>query len=127
MDKSEIIKLIDERLKLCGIQIPIEETFDYTGVGMVDKCKLFVKLVQGDWRKAIYVRKKNDKPWLSDDYYDLLFAVDEDGAPICIPVPVARKLWNISSINANECRSCMTGSVYEDIYRKYYEQAKFPF
>lgn len=124
MDKSEIIKLIDERLKLCGLQVPIEETFDYSNCGNHDKCKLFIKLVNGSWRNSIYVRKSSNQ-YVSDNYYDLLFTIDNNGLPVCIPVPIAEKLFH-ECINKEDCRSVITGSVYEQIYKLYYEQGKLP-
>jgi hypothetical protein len=120
----EIKKLIHEELERCGVKVPVEEKFDYSFTGNPDKCKKFVRLVQGDWKRAIYV-KKSSNDYHTADYYDLLFAVDTDGAPVCIPVPIANRLFGF--INPMECRTIMTGAVYEDIYRKYYESGQLPF
>jgi hypothetical protein len=125
MEKSDIIKLIDERLKLCNIQVPIEETFDYSNCGDEVKCKLFVKLVDGNWKNGIYVIKISN-PHVPPNHYDLLFAINTDGCPICIPVPIAGKLFG-TKINPMECRGMISGGVYESIYRKYYEDGKLPF
>lgn len=32
MNEFEIRKIIQEELKKCGIKVPVEETFDYSGV-----------------------------------------------------------------------------------------------
>jgi hypothetical protein len=58
----------------------------------------------------------------------LLFVVDEDRRPICIPVPLARILFNNKSINQSAChRGVISGYLYEYIYKAYYESGKLPF
>jgi len=126
MDEKAIKKLIHEELAKCGIVMPVEETFDYTNTTESNKSKQFVKLVNGHWYNGIYVKKTCSGGNLPENYYDLIFAVNESGIPVCMPVPVAEKLWQ-EEIIPYKCRSIITGSVYESIYRLYYEKNKIPF
>jgi hypothetical protein len=126
MNKEFVKKLIHEELAKCGIVMPIEETFDYTNIDQPEKTKQFVKLVHGQWQNGIYVKKTCSNDCLPGNYYDLLFTVAESGIPICLPVPVAERLWH-ENVIPGQCRSIITGQVYESIYRFYYEKNEIPF
>lgn len=126
MDRKQIEQIIFETLEKCGVEIPAEAKFDYSECEKPDKAMEFIRLIQGDLRNAIYIEKggieENDS-----QYYDLLFVLNKDGEPICIPVPVARKLFNTRYISEVGCGGCMTGQTYETVYRHYYEQRQVPF
>ena len=125
MDRKVIEQIIYETLKKCGVKVPVEAKFDYSECEEPAKAKEFVRLTNGDWRNAIYVSKDGEK--LGDrQYFDLLYIPNENGEPICIPVPVARKLFN-QPINAGYCNCTIPGHVYETIYRHYYEKSQLPF
>lgn len=126
MDEKAIKKLIHEELAKCGIVIPVEETFDYTNVTDPNKSKEFVRLVNGHWRNGIYVKKTCSHDELPQNYYDLVFAVNESGIPVCIPVPVAERLWQ-EEIMPQMCRGIITDWVYENIYKIYYEKRELPY
>lgn len=125
MNEFDIKKIVHEELKKCGIRIPVEETFDYSGLEEPDKCKKFVKLTSGIWRWAIYVQKNGER-YGDKQYFDLLFVVDEKGEPVCMPVPIARKLFN-EEIKPDYCIHVMPGYIYEYIYKAYYEERELPF
>lgn len=124
-DNFKLRRLIQDELEKCGIRVPIEEKFDYSQFDKPEILKKFVKLCYGDWRHAIYI-KKNGERYGDNQYFDLLFQVDKNSYPICIPVPIARKLFN-EEISANSCVDTMKGSTYEKIYRYYYENRELPF
>ena len=126
MDKKQIEQIIFETLEKCGVRVPVEAKFDYSECEKPDKCMEFIRLTQGDCRNAIYVGKGGMRDGDSR-YYDLLFAPNEAGEPVCIPVPIARKLFNTRYISEVGCGGYMTGRVYEAVYRHYYEQRQLPF
>ena len=126
MDRKDIEKIIYETLKKCGVRVPVEAKFDYSECEQPAKAMEFVRLINGDWRNAIYVSKNGGEKRGDTQYFDLLYTPNENGEPICIPVPVARKLFN-QSINAFYCKYTIPGHVYETIYRHYYEKSQLPF
>jgi hypothetical protein len=125
MDKKQIEQIIFETLEKCGVRVPVEAKFDYSGLEQPAKAMEFIRLTQGELSNAIYVSKIGGRDGDSQ-YFDLLFAVNEQGEPVCIPVPIARKLFN-NLIDASECKGTMSGRVYETIYRHYYQQSQLPF
>jgi hypothetical protein len=125
MDRKAIEQIIFETLEKCGINVPLEVKFDYSCTQEPAKAREFVRITEGNWRNAIYVNKEGSK-FGDAQYYDLLFVVDEGGEPLCIPVPVARQLFN-ATIAASLCKSTIHGSTYEAIYAKYYEKRSLPF
>jgi hypothetical protein len=125
MDKKQIEQIIFETLEKCGVRVPVEAKFDYSGLEQPAKAMEFIRLTQGELSNAIYVSKIGGRDGDSQ-YFDLLFAVNEQGEPVCIPVPIARKLFN-NLIDAFECKGTMSGRVYETIYRHYYQQSQLPF
>lgn len=125
MDRKEIEKIVFDVLERCGFIIPVEAKFDYSCTEEPEKAKEFVRLTKGNWRNAIYVRKEGER-YGDSQYFDLLCAVNEKGEPICIPVPIARELFN-EPINGMSCMGWMTGSAYEAIYKRYYEKRNLPF
>ena len=125
MNKFDIEKIVWEQLEKCGIKIPVEEKFDYSQVEEKDKCKNFIRLTNGNWTNAIYI-KKNGQRYGDEQYFDLLFVINEEGEPICVPVPIARKLFK-EDIVPTYCRETISGVLYEYIYRNYYEKISMPF
>ena len=127
---NEYRKIIHEELEKCGIKVPVELKFDYsciTGTENLSKTKKFIRLCKGNWMNSIYVSKDGER-YGDDRYFDLLFVVDENGYPVCIPVPLARTLFNDKSINQSAChRGCMSGYLYEYIYKAYYNKCELPF
>jgi len=120
MLKPEVREIIFEILEDIGISVPIEKKFDLSECSQKEKVKEFLKITQGDYRNSIYVVK----PGSRDDsyYYDLLFCVNSDGDPICIPVPIARKLFNTPHIESTHCKGIIPGSIYEYIFKHHYEK-----
>ena len=121
MSISDVRKIVHAELEAAGIHVPVELKFDYSfisGAENVAKTKRFIKLCDGDYRNSIYVQKLGER-YGDEDYFDLLFVVDEKGRPICIPVPLARKLFGC------EIKSTWMGQLsrgqYEYIYKAYYE------
>lgn len=123
MDNNfELRRLIQNELEKCGVAVPVEEKFDYSRFEKPDLIKQFIKLCNGNWKKSIYVKKYGER-YGDSQYFDLLFVVDKYGYPNCIPVPIARKLFN-EEIIPEKCLHIMNGSVYEYIYKAYYENKK---
>jgi len=122
MDRKNIEQIIYETLKKCGVRVPVEAKFDYSECEQPAKAMEFVRLTNGDWRNAIYVSKNGGEKRGDAQYFDLLYIPNESGEPVCIPVPVARKLFN-QPINAFYCNCTIPGRVYETIYKHYYKQA----
>lgn len=119
---NEYRKIVHEELEKCGVSVPVELKFDYSciqGAENVEKTKKFVKLCNGNWRNAIYVTKNGER-YGDYQFFDLLFVVDENDAPICLPVPLARVLFSESDINPVCCHDVIKGMTYEYIYRKFY-------
>lgn len=125
MDKKQIEQIVFETLEKCGVRVPVEAKFDYSECEQSAKAMEFVRLTDGDWRNAIYVSKDGER-WDDAQYFDLLYIPNENGEPICIPVPIARKLFN-QPIGAYSCKGTILGHVYETIYRHYYQQSQLPF
>ena len=125
MDRKAIEQIIYEILKKCGVRVPVEAKFDYSECEQPAKAMEFVRLTDGDWRNAIYVSKDGERQG-DRQYFDLLYIPNENGEPICIPVPVARKLFN-QPINAFYCKCTIPGHIYETIYRHYYQKSQLPF
>ena len=125
MDRKAIEQIIYEILKKCGVRVPVEAKFDYSECEQPAKAMEFVRLTDGDWRNAIYVSKDGERQG-DRQYFDLLYIPNENGEPICIPVPVARKLFN-QPINAFYCKCTIQGHIYETIYRHYYQKSQLPF
>jgi hypothetical protein len=125
MDRKAIEQIIYETLEKCGVRVPVEAKFDYSECEQPAKAMEFVRLTDGDWRNAIYVSKDGERRG-DAQYFDLLYIPNENGEPICIPVPVARKLFN-QPIGAYPCKWTIPGHVYETIYRHYYQQSQLPF
>lgn len=124
---NEYRKVIYEELEKCGIKVPVELKFDYScieGTENLAKTKKFIKLCNGDYRNSMYVKKYGER-YGDDRYFDLLFCVDEKGYPVCIPVPIARKLFSCDITNT--FMGQITGGQYEYIYRAYYIEEKIPF
>lgn len=122
MTINDVRKIVHAELEAAGIQVPIELKFDYsfiTNTDFVEKTKKFIKICNGDLRNCIYVSKVGTR---YDDlhYFDLLFVVDESGDPICLPIPLARRLFNVGSIQSYQVKGVIQGEVYEHIYRHYY-------
>lgn len=122
MSISEIRKIVHAELEAAGVPVPVELKFDYTfisGAENVAKTKKFIKLCDGKVSNTLYVSKMGER--CGDyQYFDLLFVADEKGRPVCIPVPLARKLFG-QEIKTNHCCGALTGGVYEYIYKAYYE------
>ena len=125
MDRKDIEQIIYETLKKCGVRVPVEAKFDYSECEQPAKAMEFVRLTNGDWRNAIYVSKYGER-YGDVQYFDLLYIPNENGEPVCIPVPVARKLFN-QPINAFYCECTIPGRIYETIYRHYYLKSQLPF
>jgi hypothetical protein len=117
MTRKEIIEI----LRASGVNVPVEQEFDLSGIEKPEIVREFIRLTGGDWKKSIYI-SKNGGPrdlW----HYDLLFAIHESGRPVCIPVPIARKIFN----NFSPCKVVGTipvipGDLYERIYAAYYKR-----
>lgn len=122
MDKKQIEKIIFETLEKCGIKIPVEQKFDYSCTDMPEKAMEFVRLTGGNWRNSVYVRKFGRR-YDDEHYFDLLFVANEKGEPVCLPVPIASKLFN-EDIDMRMCKGSLMGGAYEIIYRHYYEEQK---
>jgi hypothetical protein len=127
MTLQEYRKIIHEELEKCGVKIPIELKFDLSiisGAENVAKTKRFLQLCNGDYRNSMYVKKIGER-YSDDRYFDLLFCVDEKGYPVCIPVPLARKLFgcDIKSTYFGQ----ITGGQYEYIYKTFYSQDELPY
>jgi hypothetical protein len=121
----EIRRLIQDELEKCGVVVPVEEKFDYSGFDKPDLMKQFIKLCNGNWRHTIYVKKYGQR-YDDEQYFDLLFVVNDFGHPICIPVPLARKLFN-EEIGSAFCLDMIKGYTYELIYKYYYTAQDLPF
>jgi len=124
---NEYRKVIHEELEKCGIKIPVELKFDLSiieGTENVAKTKQFLKLCNGDYRNSVYVKKFGERDG-DDRYFDLLFCVGEDGTPVCIPIPIARRLFDckIESTYFGQ----ITGVQYEYIYKAFYNNTELPF
>jgi hypothetical protein len=123
MTIQDLKKIIHEEMEKAGIKVPVEEKFDYSciqGEENVRKTREFIRLCDGKLCNTTYV----SKPGARDGdyhYFDLLFVVNEKGYPICLPVPLARKLFNVGMIQSPDCRSVIQGTLYEYIYKLYYE------
>jgi hypothetical protein len=120
-------KIIHEDLEKCGVKIPVELKFDLSiisGAENIAKTKKFLQLCNGDYRNSMYVKKCGER---NGDYryFDLLFCVDKNGWPVCIPVPVARKLFNCDITNTY--RAQITGGQYEYIYKAFYNKDELPY
>jgi hypothetical protein len=118
MTKAEVIELLES----AGVKIPLEKKFDLTGVEKPEIVMEFIRLTDGDWRNAIYVSKQGSR---YDDpfYFDLLYAIHESGRPVCIPVPIARKVFNDLELREiGHDIPVISGSMYERIYAAYYKR-----
>jgi hypothetical protein len=126
MTLQEYRKIIHEELEKCGVKIPVELKFDLTWVKAeyLPKTKEFLRLCSGDYRNSVYVRKSGERNG-DDRYFDLLFCVDKNGWPVCIPVPMARKLFgcDIKSTYFGQ----ITSGQYEYIYKTFYSQDELPY
>jgi hypothetical protein len=121
----ELRRLIQNELEKCGVKVPAEEKFDYSGFDKPDLLRNFIKICNGYWKNSIYVRKYGQR-YEDTQYFDLLFVVNEFGHPNCIPIPIARKLFN-EEIVPEDCLHIMSGSIYEYIYKVYYVNEDLPF
>lgn len=127
MTLQEYRKIVHEELEKCGVKIPIELKFDLSiivGTENVAKTKRFLQLCDGNYLNSMYVKKSGERCG-DTQYFDLLFCVDERGYPVCIPVPIARKLFG-REIQITYMGQ-LTGGQYEYIYRAYYNQDELPF
>jgi len=119
----KIVKLIQEQLKKYNIHVPVEETFNYIGIQEVEKVKLFIRETKGNIYNSCYVKSPSNKNGPPYDYYDLLFIV-HNGRPICVPVPIIRKLFNLDHIDSECFRNSISKSMYEHIFDFYYKYKK---
>jgi len=126
MDNNfELRRLIQDELEKCGVVVPVEEKFDYSRFEKPDLIKQFIKLCNGNWRHTIYVKKYGER-YGDEQYFDLLFVVNDFGHPICIPVPIARILFG-EEIGSAFCLDIIKGYTYELIYKYYYTVQDLPF
>lgn len=93
------------------------------------KLSKFLKITNCDWQKSLYIKKDSDMA--DKQYYDLLAVFDEKNNPVCIPVPVARMIFD-TCITEDDCKHVMPGSVYEFLFGRFYrdktnKEADLPF
>jgi hypothetical protein len=123
MSVNDIRMIVHAEMEAMGIPVPVELKFDYSfieGAENVAKTKKFIKLCNGNLSNCLYVSKagaRYDDPY----YFDLLFVVDENGRPFCLPIPLARRLFGVGMIQSCDTKGVIQGYMYEYIYKAYYE------
>ena len=125
MNNQEVKDLVIYILQQSGVKIPVELKYDLSGLEEPEKMKEFLEITDGDLEKAIYVSKEGERGG-DHQYFDLVFAINLRGEPVCVPVPVLRKMLN-KGIWADGCKALMTGEIYEFIYAYYYANRSLPF